>query len=67
MKKLASLTLTLLCLPAFVGCSTPGYSAKERGNMIARNIALDWQMMNDDIDRFLLLRPPSQLTIWHIR
>jgi hypothetical protein len=44
------------------GCSTPLYSGKERGNKIARNIGLEFQMMQDDIDHVLLLRPSTTLS-----
>jgi hypothetical protein len=49
------------------GCATPGYSASERANIIARNIDLEWKMAQDDIDRALLLRPLTLNTDWNIR
>jgi hypothetical protein len=64
-----NLILTLLaCAGLFqiVGCSTPAYSAKERANMIGRNWGLEWQMLQDDVDHALMLRPVSQLTPWHV-
>ncbi len=36
-KKLSVLCLTVLGAVAATGCSTPAYSAKERGQQIARN------------------------------
>lgn len=65
-------TLALLCLStaamfSAVGCSTPGYSAKERGQMIGRNMGVEWQMIQDDVDSALLLRPVSMLSRWHVR
>lgn len=47
--------------------STPGYSGGERGDVIARNIEMEWKMMNDDIDHTLLLRPVTNLSDWHVR
>jgi hypothetical protein len=67
MKKLALLTLSLVGLSTFVGCSTPVYSAKERGNMISRNIDMEWKMLQDDVDHALMLRPMTSLTQWNIR
>ena len=49
------------------GCSTPAYSARERGQMIARNWGLEWQMAQDDVDEALLLHPVSTLTRWNVR
>lgn len=48
------------------GCSTPVYSGKERLARINRNVRLEWQMMNDDIDTVLLLRPVTGLTAWNV-
>jgi hypothetical protein len=49
------------------GCSTPLYSAEERGNRIVRNMGLEYQMMQDDIDTVLLLRPLTGLSNVPIR
>ena len=46
--------------------ATPAYSGTERGDMIARNVEMEWKQMNDDIDHILLLRPMSMLTIWNV-
>jgi hypothetical protein len=49
------------------GCETLAYSRQERDAMIARTWNIDFHEAVDDIDSALLLRPPSQLTIWHVR
>ncbi len=50
------------------GCAeTPAYSATERNAMIARTWRIDSRQAVDDIDSIFLLRPPSRLTIWHVR
>jgi hypothetical protein len=56
-----------LLLVASTGCSTPTLTAEERFQRIGRNIGLEWQMMQDDIDSALLLRPVTQLSQWKIR
>jgi hypothetical protein len=66
MKKTLTSLLVLAGLIQLTGCSTPAYSARERANLIGRNIALEWQMMQDDIDRTLMLRPMTTLTKWHV-
>lgn len=48
------------------GC-TPAYSFKERNALIARTWSVDAKQAVDDFDNALLLRPPSRLTIWHVR
>jgi outer membrane murein-binding lipoprotein Lpp len=59
------------CMDSRIGkvdpLATPAYSSSERGELIARNMELEWKMMNDDIDSLLLLRPVSSLTIWNVR
>lgn len=75
MKKPASLALIAsLSLAAVTGCARPGemfytpaYTAKERGNAIARNWDNEGKMSQDDIDSALLLRPQSKLTPWNMR
>ena len=49
-----------------LGCSTPTYSSKERFAQIKRNWGLEWQMVNEDVDHVLLLRPASGLTPWNV-
>jgi hypothetical protein len=66
-KKFALLSLGLLAVVAATGCSTPGYSAKERGQQIARNWDMEGKMMVDDVDDALLLRPMTGLSRWNIR
>jgi hypothetical protein len=51
MKKTLTSLLVLAGLIQLTGCSTPAYSARERANLIGRNIALEWQMMQDDADQ----------------
>lgn len=70
MKKLAALALLMLV----GGCArpgefgwTPGYTTKERGQIIARNWDYEGKMLMDDIDHALLLRPTSRLTAWNVR
>jgi hypothetical protein len=72
MKKLAALTLLTVSLVG--GCArpfevgwTPGYTAKERGQMIARNWDYEGKQSQDDLDHALLLRPASRLTAWNVR
>lgn len=48
------------------GC-TLAYSATERNAMIGRTWKVDAKEAVDDFDSALLLRPPSRMTIWHIR
>lgn len=59
------------CMDARIGkvdpFATPAYSGTERGEMIARNMEVEWKMVNDDIDHLLLLRPVSSLSAWNIR
>lgn len=49
------------------GCATPGYTTRERGQMITRNWDYEWKQAQDDIDSVLLLRPSSRLTVWNVR
>jgi hypothetical protein len=50
-----------------VGCATPAYSAQERNALIARTWKTDMKQAVDDFDSVVMLRPPSRLTIWHVR
>ena len=54
---------TMLC---GTGCATPGYSAQERNQQIARNWDYEIRQASDDFDHLLLLRPASHLTIWSV-
>ncbi|MGB7156641.1 MAG: hypothetical protein WBD40_01165 [Tepidisphaeraceae bacterium] len=66
-------TLALVALVAgfsflSAGClSTPAYSPKERGRLIARQWDYEWKQLNDDVDHALLLRGGGNLTIWHVK
>ncbi len=66
MKNVALLSIALLSLFSVVGCSTPAYTARERGNQIARNMGIEWQQVQDDIDSIALLRPAGTMTKWHV-
>lgn len=46
--------------------ATPAYSGAERGDLIARNMEMEWKQLNDDVDTLLLLRPMSMLTLWNV-
>lgn len=68
----SSLMLGGLCVPSG-GCveglrpqfgSTPTLSRHERFARIGRNWSLEYQMISDDVDAILLLRPVSGLTVW---
>jgi hypothetical protein len=49
------------------GCETLAYSAQEHQAQIARSWSIDAHQIPDDIDSILMLRPPSRMTIWHVR
>jgi hypothetical protein len=49
------------------GCAGVAYSQQERHALIARTWNIDGREAVDDFDSVLLLRPPSRLTIWHVR
>ncbi len=70
----AAMLISGLCLSQ-TGCvqglrpefgSTPTLSRQERFARISRNWGLESQMINDDIDNLLLLRPESGLTVWNV-
>ena len=46
--------------------ATPIFSTKERFTRIGRNIDIELKMLNDDLDRALLLRPVTGLTEWNV-
>ena len=54
-------------LASMTGCATPAYSPQERDKMISRTWHYDMRQAVDDWDSFWLLRPPSRMTIWHVR
>lgn len=49
------------------GCQSVAYSAQERNALIARTWNIEGRQAVDDFDNLLLLRPPSRMTIWHVR
>jgi hypothetical protein len=61
-----------LCLMSLLflglgGClEPPGYSTKQRFDQIGNAMGYDLQMMNDDVDHVLLLRPSSHLSDWNV-
>lgn len=65
-KKFAFLGIGLVAVAA-TGCSTPGYSSKERSQQISRNWNMEGKMMVDDFDDMFLLRPMTGLSRWNIR
>lgn len=67
MKLLALLFVLSGMLSLLTACGTPGYSAQERNQQIARNWAYDWSQASDDVDHLLLLRPASHMTIWNVQ
>ena len=67
MKLFALIGLVAGSLLLLTGCDTPGYSAQERNQQIARNWHYEMQQAGDDWDHLLLLRPASHLTIWNVQ
>ena len=67
MKAFALLLIVVTGAACSTGCATPAYSAHERAQLISRTWGIEEKQMNDDIDEFLLLRPPSRGSIWHTR
>jgi geranylgeranyl pyrophosphate synthase len=67
MKTLALTVLAAVLLGLSSGCSTPGYSAQERFQLIGRNWGYEYEQMQDDIDHFFLLRPATHLTYWNVQ
>ena len=59
--------LLAVVLSSMTGCATPAYSAVERGKMISRTWRYDYRQSVDDFDELFMLRPPSRMTIWHVR
>jgi hypothetical protein len=66
MKILALIGLVAGAMLCSTGCATPGYSAQERNQQIARNWDYEIRQASDDLDHLLLLRPASHLTIWAV-
>lgn len=68
MKILALVGLLAAVVFLGTGCgSTPAYSPEERADRIARTWDIEGRQFNEDIDRALLLYPPSRLTPWNLR
>lgn len=67
LRRLALCALLLAGMVSMTGCATPAYSAQERDKMISRTWRYEGRQAVDDWDEFWLLRPPSRLTIWHVR
>ena len=67
MKALLALLVVGCMLFLAGGCATPAYSARERGQLISRAWGMEWAQIQDDVDSALLLRPPSQMTLWDVR
>ncbi len=63
---LSSASLLSGCGSAPIVGDTPIFSSKERFARISRNWGLELKMLNDDLDRALLLRPVSTLTEWNV-
>lgn len=67
MKSLALIALLAGAMFLTAGCGTPGYTAEERNQLIARNWDYEIRQASDDFDALLLLRPASRLTVWNVR
>jgi hypothetical protein len=74
MKLVALLSLLTLGALSITGCArpfelgyTPGYTARERNQQIARNWDYEGKQLVDDWDSFWLMRPASQLTVWNVQ
>jgi len=67
MKTLALIGLLAGGMFLTTGCATPGYTAQERNQQIARNWDYEIKQASDDFDHLLLLRPVSRLTVWNVR
>ena len=66
MKIVALIGLVAGAMLCGTGCATPGYSAQERNQQIARNWDYELRQASDDFDHLLLLRPASHLTVWSV-
>ncbi len=66
-----SVLLSVGCASAKLGRNefgyTPGYTAQEHSDIIARNWDYEGKQLVDDLDHFLLLTPASTLTTWNVR
>lgn len=66
--------LLLVVVGTMAGCARPGelgwspaYSRKELNQQIARNWDWEGKQLVDDVEKTLMLRPMSHLTIWNLR
>lgn len=67
MKKLSLMTCVSLIGLLLGGCSGVAYNHQERMNEVARAWDLESRMIVDDVDMILMIRPVSQLSMWHIK
>ena len=67
LKRVVPCGLLAILLSSMTGCATPAYSANERNKMISRTWGYEARQAVDDWDEFWMLRPPSRMTIWHVR
>jgi hypothetical protein len=68
MRKLASLMLLVGATFGLGGClATPAYTGAENGGRILRTWDYEFKQGVEDVDRNLLLYPPSRLTPWQLR
>jgi hypothetical protein len=67
MKLIVMFGLLAGCMFLSTGCATPAHSPRERDAMITRTYRYEGRQAVDDWDTFWLLRPPSRLTVWHVR
>ena len=66
-KRLVLIGVLIAGMFSMTGCATPAYSPTERDKLISRTWNYEGRMAVDDWDEFWMLRPPSRLTIWHVR
>jgi len=67
MKNLTLIGLLVGSMLLTTGCGTPGYSAQDRDQRIARDMNYDGGQLVDDFDHVLLLRPAGHLTAWNVQ
>jgi hypothetical protein len=68
MRKLASLLLLVGGTFVLGGCmATPAYTGAENGHRILRTWDYEFKQGVEEVDRNLLLFPPSRSTPWQLR
>lgn len=68
MRKLASLLLLVGGTFGLGGCmATPAYTGAENGHRILRTWDYEFKQGVEEVDRNLLLFPPSRMTPWQLR